>query len=142
MPDLGLTHIALTTRDLDASIAFYTKYARMAVVHRRIPREGVRAAWLSDHTRPFVIVLVEAAGQQDKPLGPFGHLGVACASREEIDQLYAEASREGRPTRTPIDFGDPVGYTTRIADPDGHSLELSFGQEVGLAVASTAKASG
>jgi catechol 2,3-dioxygenase-like lactoylglutathione lyase family enzyme len=79
MPDLGLTHVALTARDLDASIAFYGKYAGMAVVQRRV-REGVRSVWLSDHTRPFVIVLVEAAGQQDHPLGPFGHLGVACAS--------------------------------------------------------------
>ena len=64
MPDLGLTHVALTARDLDASIAFYGKYAGMAVVHRRV-REGVRSVWLSDHTRPFVIVLVEAAGQQE-----------------------------------------------------------------------------
>jgi lactoylglutathione lyase len=139
MPDLGLTHVALTARDLDASIAFYAKYAGMAVVHRRA-RERIRSAWLSDHTRPFVIVLVEATDRQDHPLGPFGHLGVACASREEIDRLYAEACREGRPTRAPIDAGDPVGYTARIADPDGHSLELSFGQEIGLTVQSTAKA--
>jgi len=45
MPDLGLTHVALTAHDLDASIAFYEKYARMAVVHRRA-REGVRSVWL------------------------------------------------------------------------------------------------
>jgi hypothetical protein len=50
MPDLGLTHVALTAHDLDASIAFYEKYARMAVVHRRA-REGVRSVWLTDHTR-------------------------------------------------------------------------------------------
>lgn len=133
MPDLGLTHVALTTRELDASIAFYEKYAGMCVVHRRT-REGVRSAWLTDHTRPFVLVLVEVVDQHDPPLGPFGHLGVACASREEIDRLVAEASREGRQTRAPIDAGEPVGYVARIADPDGHSLELSFGQEVGLAV--------
>jgi hypothetical protein len=32
------------------------------------------------------------------------------------------------------DLGEPIGYVARIADPDGNSLELSFGQEVGLAV--------
>src|SRR6516162_688356 len=138
MPDLGLTHVALSVRDLDASISFYEKYAGMAVVHRRA-HDGVRSVWLTDRTRPFVMVLVERGGQPDPPLGPFGHLGVACKSREEIDRLYAEACREGRPTRAPTDVGEPVGYVARIADPDGNSLELSFGQEVGLAVEGATK---
>jgi catechol 2,3-dioxygenase-like lactoylglutathione lyase family enzyme len=96
MPDLGLTHVALTARDLDASIAFYAKYAGMAVVHRRA-REGVRSVWLSDHTRPFVIVLVEAAGQQDHPLGPFGHSALpARAGRRSTGYMPRRAVKADR----------------------------------------------
>jgi lactoylglutathione lyase len=135
MPDLGLTHVAFNVRDLDASVGFYEKYASMRVVHRRA-HDSVRTAWISDRIRPFVIVLVETPDPGDPPLGPFGHIGVACASREEIDRLIVEANREGRPTRAPFDAGEPIGYVARIADPDGNSLELSFGQEVGLAAAS------
>ena len=138
MPDVGLTHVAFTVRDLDASLAFYAKYAGMMVVHRRA-HDGIRTAWITDQTRPFVIVLLEGAGQPDRPLGPMGHLGVACRSRAEIDRLYAEARAEGRLASAPVDRDAPIGYVARIADPDGNSLELSFGQEVGLAAASAAQ---
>jgi hypothetical protein len=33
-----------------------------------------------------------------------------------------------------MDSGYPVGYWGLIVDPDGHNLELSYGQEVALAV--------
>lgn len=135
MPDIGLTHVAFSVRDLEASVAFYAKYAGMAVVHRRADtKAAVRVAWLSDGTRPFVIVLVQAPDQSDTPLGPFGHLGVGCRSREEVDRLCAEARIEGCLRRDPTDSGPPVGYWAFIADPDGNTLEVSHGQEIYLAV--------
>ena len=128
MHDVGLTHVALTATDLDASIAFYGRYANMHVVHRR---PGV--VWLSDKTRPFVIVLAESP-EVAQPLGPFAHLGVGCESREEVDRLAALARSDDCLVGGPNDSGPPVGYWAFLRDPDGHTLELSFGQEVGLTV--------
>lgn len=131
MHDLGLTHVALTSSDLDASIAFWSRYARMQVVHRR---DGV--VWLSDRTRPFVIVLAQVE-QVEHPLRPFAHLGVGCASRDDVDRLAAMAQDDGCLVDGPTDYGPPVGYWAFIKDPDGHTLEVSFGQEVGLTVEGT-----
>ncbi len=128
MSDLGLTHIALPASDLDESIAFYESYAQMQVVHRR---EGV--VWLSDKTRPFVIVLMESS-EVLHPLQPTAHLGVACESRDDVDRLCDRARKEGRLIDGPADYGAPVGYWAFIRDPDGHTLEVSHGQDVGLAV--------
>lgn len=127
MSDVGLTHVALPVRDLEASAAFYAQYARMQVVFQR---EGV--LWLSDKTRPFVIVLVES--DQITPLAPFAHLGVGCESRLDLDQLCEQARAEGRLAAGPEEHGPPVGYWAFLRDPDGHTLELSFGQDVGLTV--------
>src|SRR5436190_24349928 len=134
MPDIGLTHIALTVTDVDRSIAFYAKYARMLVVHRRTDAESGRiVAWISDRTRPFAIVLI-AASPVHAVLAPWTHLGVACRDREEMDRLCEEARREGVLVSGPTDAGSPVGYWAFLRDPDGHTLELSFGQEVRHAI--------
>jgi catechol 2,3-dioxygenase-like lactoylglutathione lyase family enzyme len=130
--DVGLTHIALVVRDLDTSIAFYARYAGTHVVHRRAtPTGGV--AWIGDLTRPFVIVLAQGPALEPG-LGPFAHLGVACATREDLDRLAAQAAAEGCLRLGPTDSGPPVGYWAFLADPDGHTLELSHGQEVAFAV--------
>lgn len=133
--DLGATHVGLPVTDLDRSIDFYERYASMKVVHRRADppsRRGV--AWLSDLTRPFVIVLI-TADEVNGGLTGWSHLGVGVSSREEVDRLVEMALAEGRTVLGPEDSGYPVGYWAFVTDPDGHNLELSFGQEVGLAVA-------
>ena len=137
MPDVGFTHIALPISNLDASLAFYEKYAGMVAVHRRqsLSNPDRRVAWISDRLRPFVVVLLETDNVHPV-LVPFAHLGVACATRAELDRLCEEARQEGVLVEEPSDSGPPVGYWAMLRDPDGHTLELSFGQEVRTTVES------
>jgi len=138
MIDVGLTHIALPVANVDRSVKFYATYANMAVIHQRIDAEtGVPVVWLSDRTRPFAIVLLQAETQSIHPvLSPIAHLGVGCPSREVVDRLCAKAEQEGCLLQAPQDSGYPIGYWAFLRDPDGHTLELSYGQEIGLAVQS------
>jgi hypothetical protein len=80
-----------------------------------------------------VIVLAKQS-EVEHPLRPFSHLGVACATRAEVDRLAAVAREAGCLLGGPMDSGPPVGYWAFMRDPDGHTLELSFGQEVGITV--------
>ena len=132
MADIGLTHVALPVRSLAASVAFYAKYAGMHLVHQR---PGV--VWVSDRTRPFALVLIETSNEI-KPLLPMAHLGVGLRSREEVDRLCGLAREEQCLAREPEDSGPPVGYWALLRDPDGHTLEVAFGQELGDAVGAAA----
>ncbi len=129
MPDVGLTHVALPVSDPEASVAFYRRFGGLEIVHERVDA-GTRVVWLADGRHPFVLVLIEAA-RVDHPLLPMAHLGVGCASREEVDRLCGWARAEGCLRLGPTDSGPPVGYWALLSDPDGHTLELSFGQEIG-----------
>ena len=130
--DLGFTHVALKCSDLERTAAFYERYAQMEMVHRR-EEEGVKVGWLADGTRPFCIVFLED-GAVGAPLGPFAHLGVAVESRQRVDDLIAVAQTEGVTVKGPFDYPPPVGYGAFLLDPDGHTLELSYGQTVAYTV--------
>lgn len=130
MTDLGLTHIALVVTDVNASISFYEQYAHMQVVHRRSDRRTESdVAWLSDSLHPFVVVLLKTP-QVEGALLPESHLGIACESRAEVDRRCSLAQSKGILLKGPIDSGYPVGYWAYIRDPDGHTLEVSYGQEI------------
>jgi catechol 2,3-dioxygenase-like lactoylglutathione lyase family enzyme len=136
--DRGATHVALPVTDIDRSIEFYARYADMRVVHRRTDAaSGTSVAWISDLTRPFVIVIIEAPRVEGGLSGLWSHLGVGVASRADVDRRCEQARSEGRTVLGPTDSGYPVGYWAYIVDPDGHNLEVSYGQEVGLVVEQT-----
>ena len=130
--DHGFTHIALQVSDLDRSLDFYRRYAGMTPVHRRANPDGVRVAWVTDHTRPFIVVLLET--EVTHPLGGWNHLGIGVDSRDEVDRRVALAVGEGLVTLGPHDSGPPAGYYGIVVDHDGHNLEIAHGQEVAFTV--------
>jgi catechol 2,3-dioxygenase-like lactoylglutathione lyase family enzyme len=132
MVDIGFTHIALPVTNIEDCVSFYTKYAKLELKDQRIDEQtGIKVAWLGDGLRPFVLVLAEVE-QVQAPLLPFAHLGIALESKEEVDRLCNMAKEENILVKEAEDYGPPVGYWAFIKDPDGHTVELSWGQEVGL----------
>ena len=77
-----LTHLALGVRNLDRTVAFYRKHARLHVVHER-RNGGTRVVWLSEREEgpDFVLVLFEVATEPAVAPSTLQHLGFALAPR-------------------------------------------------------------
>ena len=114
-------------------MVFYQKYAGMQIVHRREAVPGKGVAWLSDLTRPFVLVLL---GGQDvpHPLSWPTHIGIAVKAKEDIDRIAQEAEQENCLLGGPDQRSETVGYITWIEDPGGHTVEFSYGQAIAFTV--------
>ncbi|WP_446341743.1 aminotransferase class I/II-fold pyridoxal phosphate-dependent enzyme [Coleofasciculus sp. F4-SAH-05] len=120
----AFTHLAIAVTNLNASISFYAKYGQMSVVRLRVEPGTV---WMSDNIRPFALALLEE--EEVKPILPPTHIGIACVSCEQVDQLCQLARKEGCLLEGPKDYGPPTGYAAYLRDPNGHHVEISYGQE-------------
>ena len=130
-PPARVTHVAVRSRDVSASIDFYARYAGLEVVHERIDGD-VRVAWLShSRTAPtFVIVVMEMPHERALEPCPMDHLGFDVESRERVDAIGALAREEGTLKYGPVDAGPIVGYIVLVRDPSGNTCEFSHGQSI------------
>ena len=121
------THITINCTDIDASVGFYTSLCGLSIVRDR-RAEGRHNVWLGPPTAEgqdpvFVLVIV-----QDEVKNRLDHFGFQCESREEVDQIAERARRQNILVEPPTDVGGVVGYFTTARDPDGHTVEFTFGQ--------------
>jgi catechol 2,3-dioxygenase-like lactoylglutathione lyase family enzyme len=122
--------VALWTADIQRSVDFYRKYCGLEVVHDRNEADGGRVVWVGEHKRPrFVIVLIKRPVARSAP-NSFAHFGFSCRSREEVDERASLARADEILELAPRDAGPIVGYFCMIRDPDGNSVEFSFGQAI------------
>jgi catechol 2,3-dioxygenase-like lactoylglutathione lyase family enzyme len=145
----SLTHFALHVEDAQKTAGFFERFAGMQVI-RTFGGRGGGAKWLrsADASNAFVIVLLEgdfpipgaaadhAAGRElpvltsgpQAPTSPLSHFGFAVDSREQVDAIADDATREGVLAAPPRYAGEVIGYHCYLRDPNGHSVEFSFGQ--------------
>lgn len=146
-PESVWTHVALPVRNLDATLAFYSKYTTLENIHERTdPDTGLRSVWLAnpgDRTEQaarFVLVLIEGklpteiTGDIKEKYGfltSIAHLGISLNTRAEVDQIAAMASEDGILVLGPMYRNPVVGYICLITDPDGNNVEFSVEQVLG-----------
>jgi catechol 2,3-dioxygenase-like lactoylglutathione lyase family enzyme len=133
----NLTHFALHVANIDATSAFYERFAGMRTVRSWADQDGssLNVNWLksAEASNPFVLVLLEGTsetfgGGHQGLIGPLSHFGFAVDSRAEVDDVANKAQAAGVLLMTPRYSGETVGYHCYLKDPDGHSVEFSFGQ--------------
>ncbi len=127
-----LTHLALHVPDLDACIAFYTRFCGMRVFHER-PGKGSRIVWMAEPGKEREFIFVIMPGGMDRSLAEndYSHFGFAMATREEVDAVAELARADGCLIWEPRDEPYPVGYYCGVRDPAGNYVEFSYGQPLG-----------
>ncbi|MBO0642099.1 VOC family protein [Pseudomonas stutzeri] len=127
-----LTHLALHVPDLDACIAFYTRFCGMRVFHER-PGKGSRIVWMAEPGKEREFIFVIMPGGMDRSLAEndYSHFGFAMASREDVDAVAELARADGCLIWEPRDEPYPVGYYCGVRDPAGNYVEFSYGQPLG-----------
>jgi catechol 2,3-dioxygenase-like lactoylglutathione lyase family enzyme len=133
----SLTHFALHVADAEASASFYERFAAMHVVRAWKNQDGggLKVKWLKSAvgSDTFVLVLLEGKSElfDDRPqamIGPLSHFGFGLDSRDEVDRIAKAGEAAGILLMRPRDSGKIVGYHCYLRDPDGHSVEFSYGQ--------------
>lgn len=137
-------HIAIRVHDIERSVRFYETMLPGRVVRRK---EGTdfhrtRIAYVQPVGQPnFAIVLIQPTRVRwilavahrlvPRQFRSFEHFGLACDSREAVDDRYRIARENGYPgIQAPTYVDDIVGYIFEVKDPDGNAVEWTFGKRL------------
>jgi len=112
-----IDHLTLTVRDVDRSVAFYTR--ALAPLGYRVLMEFEGVYGLGDEKPYFWIK------QDDPPTNP-QHIAFIARRRADVDAFYEAALAAGARDNGPPGLREhyhPTYYAAFVFDPDGHPIE-------------------
>jgi len=114
----GLTHLSLSVRDPERSLAFYRKLFGVREVHR--DENSIQVLGPGPHD----VIAFERRPSHGKP-GGIDHFGFRLTDPAEIREAVRQARDAGATILREGEFspGFPFVY---IADPDGYTIEIWF----------------
>ncbi|MFG0317181.1 MAG: VOC family protein [Planctomycetota bacterium JB042] len=138
-------HVAFRVADLERAIAFYERVLPGRTIARKQTNDRWRTAiaWVEPEGQPgFAFVLIQATRVRwllrlfhavvPRVMRGYEHAGLACASREEVDERARAAVEAGARLLFPPTFVDErTGYVAEAVDPDGNPIEWTHGQTFG-----------
>lgn len=130
MPDItGIAHVELSVRDLDQSVAWYTKLLGARDVWRGSSDEyGITACAIYEPKSRMVFAFTQHAEQDPESFSPrrpgLDHVSFGVADRAALEEWVRWLDELGI-AHSPIqDDHNPPSVT--FTDPDGIALELSY----------------
>jgi catechol 2,3-dioxygenase-like lactoylglutathione lyase family enzyme len=123
-----LTHIALHVSALDDCVRFYERYCNLKMTDDQV-RGGRRVVLIAEPGRESEFVIQLIGGGEDRPATPNEdrHFGFAVESREAVDEAIAKGREDGILIWEPEDSPFPMGYFCALRDPNGNTVEISYG---------------
>lgn len=79
----------------------------------------------------FIFVIMDCGGDLTLAEDDYRHFGFAVANKEQVDQIADRAEKAGCLLWPPRQEPYPVGYYCGLKDPNGNSVEFSYGQPLG-----------
>ena len=97
-------------------------------------RGGRHVVLLAEPGRESEFVIQLLGGGEDRLAASKtdSHLGFAVDSREAVDDAIAKGREDGVIIGEPEDAPFPIGYFCGLKDPNGNTVEISYGHLLGI----------
>ena len=119
-----LGHTAIRTRDLDASLKFYTEVIGLREAFRMCGDDGkpfIVYLYIAPHE--FIELFPDGKSEPNRDPKAIGYVHI-CLEVDDVEAEYARITAMGVPTDTDVILGKAKCRQFWIKDPDGNPLEL------------------